>query len=108
MTPRYAQVVVILNKRGITEFPYYYFKDCHKLKYVQMPNDIHAIGDHAFQNYKNLKSIVPPKKLCPIGECCFHKCLKLKFIKLLKSAHHVQKGAFANCSNLEYVTLSKI
>ena len=56
--PRNAHVVVsILHKKGITEL----FNDCHQLKYVHMPDDIHAIGDYVFQNCKDLKSIVLPK-----------------------------------------------
>ena len=105
--PRNAQVVVILAEQGITEIPKEYFQHSHQLKYVQMPDNIHTIGDYAFHDCTNLKSIVLPKRLYSIGERCFEKCLKLKFIKLPNTVHHVQKEAFAGCSKLEYVILSK-
>ena len=80
--PRNTQVVVILAKFGITEIPNLYLKDCHQLKYIQMPEDIHTIGDYAFCNCTNLKSIDLPKRLYSIGEYCFLECSKLKFAVL--------------------------
>ena len=60
--PRNAQVVVILAESRMTEIQNRYMKDCCQLKYIQVPEDIHTIGDYAFRNCTNLKSIVLPKK----------------------------------------------
>ena len=59
--PRNAQVVVILAEFDIIEIPNLYLKDCCQLKYIHMPEDIHTIGDYAFYNCTNLKSIDLPK-----------------------------------------------
>ena len=80
--PRNTQVVVISAKKEITEIPNRYLKDCHQLKYIQMPEDIHTIGDYDFRDCKNHKTNYSTKRLYSIGEHCFYKCSKLKFIKL--------------------------
>ena len=105
--PRNAQFVTISDGFGITEIPDGYFKDCHQLKYIQMPDDICKIGHSAFLCCRNLRSIELPKKLYSIGENCFRSCEKLKFINLPRSVHHVAYGAFEDCSELEYINLSE-
>ena len=76
--PRNVQFFTILSGFGITEIPNSYFKECHQLKYRQMPDDICKIGDFAFFACRSLRYIELPKKLYSIGEHCFHGCVKLK------------------------------
>ena len=77
---RDAQFVTISDGFGITEFPNGYFKECHHLKYIQMPDDICKIGDFAFFDCRSLRYIELPKKLYSIGEYCFHGCVNLNLI----------------------------
>ena len=48
--PRNVQFVTISDGFGITEIPNGYFKECHQLEYIQMPDDICKIGDEAFSS----------------------------------------------------------
>ena len=61
--PRYAQFVTISDGFRITEIPNGYFKQCHQLKYIQVPDDICKIGDYAFVACRSLRYIELPKKL---------------------------------------------
>ena len=46
--PRDVWFVTISDGFGITDIPNGYFKECHQLKYIQMPDDICKIGDYVF------------------------------------------------------------
>ena len=61
--PRNAQFIVILAKKGMIEIPKYDFQHSHQLKYIQMPEDIHTIGDYDFRDCKNHKTNYSTKRL---------------------------------------------
>ena len=42
--PRDVQFVTISDGFRITEIPTGYFKECHQLKYIKMPDDIWKLG----------------------------------------------------------------
>ena len=92
--PRNVQFVTILSGFGITEIPNGYFKECYRLKYIQMTDDIYKIGDKASSSCISLRYIELPEKLYSIGKHCFCGCVKLKFINLSNTVHHVAFGAF--------------
>ena len=54
--PRDAQFVTISEGFGITEIPNGYYKECHQLKYIQMPDD-------TFSECWNLVEICLPNNL---------------------------------------------
>ena len=91
--PRNTQVVVILDEFGITQIPNCYLKDCRQLKCIQMPGDIHTIGDYAFYNCTNLKSIVLPKRLYSTGVHCFLECSKFEVYQVTKHCTSCSKGS---------------
>ena len=59
---RDVQFVTISDGFGITEIPNGYFKECHQLEYIKMPDDIYKIGEEAVLACRSLRYIELPEK----------------------------------------------
>ena len=64
----------------------------HSFSEVELPNTLECIGERAFYECKNLKSIRIPKSVTRIGECAFGFCRNLESIV-------VEEGNPNFCSN---------
>ena len=54
----------------------------HSFSEVELPNTLECIGERAFYECKNLKSIRIPKSVTRIGECAFGFCRNLESIEV--------------------------
>lgn len=72
---------------------------------VVVPDTVTTIGERAFENCKNLESIVLSKRLKEIYRGAFHNCTKLKSIVLPNTIKKIGISAFEGCSSLSSVTL---
>lgn len=72
---------------------------------VILPDSIMEIGDDAFQDCKNLKTVQLPEKLKTIGMGAFAECSNLTEVKLPEKLKTIGWAAFAGCSNLTEVTI---
>ena len=62
-----------------------------------------SIGEGAFANFYNLKSIVIPNSVTSIGLGAFYECSSLKSIVIPNSVTSIGEHAFLWCSSLENV-----
>ncbi|MDE7379734.1 MAG: leucine-rich repeat domain-containing protein [Clostridia bacterium] len=62
------------------------------------------VGNSAFQNCTNLKSVVLEEKIKTISQKAFYNCTSLESI-VLKSVETIDHFAFNGCSNLKSITI---
>ncbi len=79
------------------------FRRCRKLKSVNIPAGLKAIGSWGFQNCESLASVVIPDSIERIEEFAFINCKSLKTVTIPASVKHIAKGAFEGCTSLSQV-----
>jgi hypothetical protein len=60
-----------------------------------------SIGDSAFSNCTDLKSIIIPNSVTSIGDCAFYDCSGLTSVTIPNSVTSIGDYAFYDCSNLK-------
>ena len=75
------------------------FYDCYNLKSLTLPDGVTSIGDNAFYSCYNLKSITLPDSVTSIGDYAFSYCYDLKSITLPASVTEIGQYLFAGCNN---------
>lgn len=100
-------LVILSNYNGInvTAVGNEAFKNCSNLKSVTLPESIASIGSYAFHNCKELKSINIPNSVKSIGVSTFLSCSSLEKIIIPNNVNSIGAFAFASCSNLTTVVL---
>ena len=63
--------------------------------------EVVRIGEHAFSNSSNLKSVIIPNSLKSIGKHAFHKCTNLWELELPDTISNVECFAFESCSAMK-------
>lgn len=66
-----------------------------------LPESITTIGEGAFENCKNLKSITIPSKVERIENKTFSKCTSLENVNLSQNIYWIGDQAFSFCSKLQ-------
>ena len=90
----------------VTTIGIHAFEERKELKSIVMPDSITTIEDFAFYNCNSLKSITFSNCLTKIGYGAFEECKSLTSIKLPDSLTSLGNGAFEQCEKLESVILS--
>lgn len=72
---------------------------------VVIPKGVTTIGEEAFANCDNLKSVKIPDSVISIEHGAFFECINLKSVKIPKSVEKIGRSAFECCYNLENVTI---
>lgn len=66
-----------------------------------------AIGEHAFQNLKNLKSMALPDSVTQIGAYAFFKCISVSDINLGENLFSIGAFSFSECSAITTLIIPK-
>ena len=67
--------------------------------------EVKQIGDNAFLNCGNLKSVVIPNTVTSIGEDAFADCIGLESIEIPDSVTNIGSGAFLRCGEIVSIEL---
>lgn len=70
---------------------------------VVIPDNVESIGEHAFEGYKNLKSVRIPDGVTEIGECAFKGCSSIEEVGFPKKLEIIGEYAFKGCKKLEEI-----
>lgn len=81
------------------------FSDNENLKSIELPDTITSIGDLAFNMCKNLANINIPDGVMKIGPRAFEGCQSLQKIKIPTSVTSIEDDTFFWCTNLTDVKL---
>ncbi len=88
---------------------YVYFRDCKKLKKVNLPNSITVIPINwywgAFEGCESLESITIPNSVTSIESGAFRGCTSLKSVTFSNKLTKLDSEAFSGCTSLKSVTI---
>ncbi|MBD5273687.1 MAG: leucine-rich repeat domain-containing protein [Bacteroides sp.] len=83
------------------------FYNCSKLTDLSLMPTIKVIQDQAFQDCKELQTVVLPDSVTTLGKYAFYNCSNLKNIDL-KNIKRIEEYTFANCSSLSHIDLNRV
>ena len=81
------------------------FKDCSELKSITIQNGVTSIGDSAFRGCNGLTNITIPNRVARIGYAAFEGCSGLTSITLPNSVTSIGGSAFYSCSGLTSISI---
>ena len=82
------------------------FEDCSNLKSITLPSGLQRIEDRAFSNCTSIKSITIPSGVKSIGKQAFYMCTSLKKISIPASCVAIiGEEAFCGCKELSMVII---
>ena len=90
---------------GTTEIGMSAFEDCKELTSVIIPNSVTEIRNSAFSGCSSLNSIVIPDSVTEIGQYAFSFCTGLTSIVLSNSLTRIDYNAFYGCSSLSNIVI---
>jgi hypothetical protein len=100
--PNYASINGVLFDKNISTLVRY---PSGKKGAYSIPNTVSVIGEYAFENCKDLTSIIIPNSVTSIGVRAFHRCHGLTSITIPQSVTSIENQAFYYCDGLTSVTL---
>ncbi|MDB2592751.1 leucine-rich repeat domain-containing protein [Gammaproteobacteria bacterium] len=92
---------------GTINIPSSAFENNKEITSIILPSSLIEIERGAFAGCSNLTHVELNKGLQEIGEFAFQYCTKLTHIKLPEGLKKIERWAFAGCSNLTHVELNK-
>lgn len=99
-TIKYSGVTYSVTKIGDSAF-----KDCANLKSITIPNSVVSIGNYAFWKCSGLTSVVIPDGVKYIEGNAFNECTGLTSVTIPNSVTNIGYYAFWKCSSLTKVTI---
>ena len=85
---------------GVEEIGIGAFRDCLRLKNINLPTSLKKIGYEAFKNCRALKTISIPEGIEIVKPKTFKDCVSLEHVRLPNSLKEVCWDSFAGCYNL--------
>lgn len=101
-----SEIEIKGEKYPVTEIFDNAFKNCNKLKEINIPENIKTINDNAFLNCVSLNKINLPNSLTHIGKCAF-KNTGIEEINLSNNVSTIENYAFSECHNLSKINISE-
>ena len=83
----------------------YAFYECSALKSVKLPPRLESIGTSAFKG-TSISEIEFPEGLEEIGLCAFENCKEIRSVIIPASVNTIGPGAFENCEKLAEIKLA--
>ena len=87
---------------GIGQFAFY---NCTNLKSISIPESVTTINSYAFQNCTNLTDIAIPKNVSYIGNGVFHSCTNISNIVIPSKITTINPYTFYKCTGLTSVEI---
>lgn len=76
------------------------FDGCTELTSLVIPNSVTKIADYAFASCKNLKTIILPENIESLQYAVLYDCSSLTRVVILNSVTYIAQYAFGKCSSL--------
>ena len=92
---------------GVTSIGEYAFYESSNLKSINIPEGVISIGNNAFDECSSLSSINIPEGVTSIGDGVFRGCSNLESIDIPERITNIGHQAFIGCSNLKRIILPK-
>ena len=100
---KYCSSLKTFNTNGVdfTNIPDELFSGCMSLTFDFSNKGIKTIGSEAFRNAA-IEELKLPDTVTTIGNSAFYDCVELKTVKIPTSVTSIGSSAFCDCSNLTY------
>ncbi len=102
--PESLKTVVITGGTNIGDYAFY---DCSELKSITIPNSVTCIGDYAFSGCSGLKNITIPNSVTLINNYAFRGCTELTSVTIPKYVKAIGRYAFSHCKGLTNLTFEE-
>ena len=96
---------VVTVPDNVTAIGGHAFEDCTALTEVHLPEGILSMGSFAFAGCTSLTKVILPSGLTTISNWCFNNCASLTEINIPDAVTSIESGAFRYCSALKSLTL---
>ena len=93
------------NVYPVTSIGDYAFEECRNLTSVIIPNSVASIGYNAFYGCSSLTELTIPNSVASIGECAFKGCSSLTELTIPNSVASIAYDIFSGCSSLTSVVI---
>ncbi len=103
---KYAHVTSLTLPDTLTDIGQSAFYNCYDLKTVNWGNGVKTIGESAFNSCSKLTTLNLPGSVTSIGTWGFKDCTNLQTLVLPASVNTLGGNAFTNCVNLTSVTVN--
>ena len=80
------------------------FANCNNIEYVNIPNSVTMIGEHAFTGCHQLSSAYISNSVSVL-ESTFYDCVALEYVDMPDSVIKIGNHTFFNCDSLEVITI---
>ncbi len=99
------RIIYVVIEPGVTSIGDHAFMECYNLKSVAIPSGLTTIGDYAFEYCTKLETITIPDSVTCVGDFAFQSCKALKYIELPSGIANINVATFYNCANLQSVSI---
>lgn len=99
------EISAVHNDLPVTEVGDHAFAEVHELKSIVIPDTVEKIGWGAFSGCDSLVSVTLPDHLSEVEGYLFNGCLSLSCVEIPDGVSEIGDRAFCHCDALESVTL---
>lgn len=99
------KILKVIIGKGVTSIGGYAFRECSRLKSIEIPDSVTSIGWHAFNSCSSLSRIEVPDGVTSIGMGAFNSCSSLRSIEIPDSITSIEDSVFSGCSSLNSIKI---
>ena len=81
------------------------FEDCYELKSIIIPDSVTAIGNSAFEDCYSLTEAHVPDTVISIGRYAFAYCVKLTSVNIPDGLVVISEGTYRQCTSVTSITI---
>ena len=100
-----GRIITVVIEPGVTSIGDWAFINCSNLKSVSIPDGLTTIDGMAFDECTRLETITIPDTVTHIDGYTFRSCSALKYIELPSGITSVDYGTFEGCGNLKSISI---
>ena len=90
---------------SVTNIGEYAFADCKNLKSIMVSNSLTHIGEYAFSGCTNLTCVTIPNSVTSIGEYAFSSCKSLTSVIIPDGVTRINESTFRECTSLKSIII---
>ena len=99
------KILKVIIGKGVTSIGRYAFRECSRLKSIEIPDSVTSIGWDAFNSCSSLSRIEVPDGVTSIGMGAFNSCSSLRSIEIPDSITSIEDSVFSGCSSLNSIKI---
>ncbi|MDR1030087.1 MAG: leucine-rich repeat protein [Treponema sp.] len=103
-----VNIPAVIDGSPVVEIGEKAFYDCRDLRSITIPSSVTSIGERAFRGCSGLNSITVPSSVTSIGGSAFSGCSGLRSIAIPSSVTSIGDGAFYGCWNLSSIMVDAL